>query len=233
VAAPAVKDVLAPARGTSSDVSVAGVVLLVVAILSFSQGMQRMFEQTWELKPLSVRNTVNDLIWIVGLVGYVAFSWWIRSLLDDGRFEIVANLVLLPASAIFFGWSGWVLSAKRIERRGLISFAILGAVLFAICLTGAAVYVPHLFSSYASRYGAIGAVLAMISTLFALMVACRLRRARPRGVRGACSYRARRAPTGGRGHARMGGAHRRSPLALADAARAARSAPAPGFLTRS
>ena len=30
---------------------------------------------------------------------------------------------------------------------------------------------PHLFSSYASRYGAIGAVFAMISALFGFMVA--------------------------------------------------------------
>jgi membrane protein len=33
------------------------------------------------------------------------------------------------------------------------------------------VYLLHLFSSYASRYGAIGAVFAMISALFGFMVA--------------------------------------------------------------
>jgi Flp pilus assembly protein TadB len=32
------------------------------------------------------------------------------------------------------------------------------------------VYVPHLFSTYATRYGVIGAVFAMISTLFCAMV---------------------------------------------------------------
>jgi membrane protein len=32
------------------------------------------------------------------------------------------------------------------------------------------VYVPHLFSSYSTRYGVIGAVFAMISALFAVMV---------------------------------------------------------------
>jgi membrane protein len=32
------------------------------------------------------------------------------------------------------------------------------------------VYVPHLFSTYATRYGVIGAVFAMISTLFSTMV---------------------------------------------------------------
>ena len=35
---------------------------------------------------------------------------------------------------------------------------------------GATVYVPHLFSTYATRYGVIGAVFAIISTLFCVMV---------------------------------------------------------------
>ncbi|HKR99258.1 MAG TPA: hypothetical protein VJU79_07060 [Candidatus Dormibacteraeota bacterium] len=168
--AQAVRDVLAPTSGSNTDVSVLGVFLLVVAVLSFSRGMQRLFEQTWELKPLSVRNTVNDLIWIAGLVCYIVFSWWIHGLVGGGRVQVAANLVLIPVSAIFLAWSARVLSASRIQWRALVPFAILGAALEAICLIGAAVYLPHLFSTYASRYGVIGAVLAMISALFALMV---------------------------------------------------------------
>ena len=166
----AVEDLFAPASGTNTDVSVLGGFLLVVAILSFSRGVQRLFEQTWELKPLSVRNTLNDLIWIIGLVCYIGFGWWVRGLLDGGRIELIANLVLVPVSAIFLAWSGRVLSDRRIGWRSLVPFAMLGAALIALCLIGAAVYVPHLFSSYASRFGVIGAVLAMISALFALMV---------------------------------------------------------------
>ena len=168
--AKAVRDVLSPATGAGADVSVLGGVLLVIAVLSFSRGMQRLFEQTWELKPLSVRNTLNDLAWIGGLACYIAVSWWIHALIDHGRLQIATNLVLLPASAIFLAWSGWVLSARRVERGRVAPFAILGAALLAIYQTGAAVYLPHVFSSYASRYGVIGAVLAMISALFGMMV---------------------------------------------------------------
>ena len=57
--AQAVRDVLAPAGGTNTEISVVGVCLLVVATLSFSRGVQRLFERTWELKPLSVRNTAT------------------------------------------------------------------------------------------------------------------------------------------------------------------------------
>ncbi len=168
--AQAVRDVLSPAGGTSTGVSVFGVFLLVVAVLSFARGMQRLFEQTWELASLSVRNTLNDLIWLVGLVCYTALSWLIRALIDGGRAQVLATLVLLPATAMFLWWTGRVLSGRRIGWRRLVPFATLGAALFAVGMIGAAVYVPHLFSSYASRYGVIGAVLAMISALFALML---------------------------------------------------------------
>ena len=70
--AEAVKDAFAPAAGTETDVTIAGVLLLMVAVLSFSRAAQRLFEQTWELKPLSVRNTVNGLLWIAALTAYMA-----------------------------------------------------------------------------------------------------------------------------------------------------------------
>ena len=86
------------------------------------------------------------------------------------RLQIGANLVLLPVSAAFLVWSGWILTAKRLSRKSLLPFGVTGAVLLAMYSTGAAVYVPHLFESYATRYGVIGAVFAMISALFCVMV---------------------------------------------------------------
>ena len=71
---------------------------------------------------------------------------------------------------VFLVWTGWVLSAKRIERRDLLPFGIVGAILLSLYSVGAAVYVPHLFNTYATRYGVIGAVFAIISALFCVMV---------------------------------------------------------------
>ena len=56
-----------PPSGTSTSLGIVGVFFLLIAVLSFTRAMQRLFEQTWELKPLSVRNTVNGLIWVGGL----------------------------------------------------------------------------------------------------------------------------------------------------------------------
>jgi membrane protein len=168
--AEAVKDMFSPASGTSTSIGLVGAFFFLIAILSFTRAMQRLFEQTWELKPLSVRNTVNGLLWIVGLTLYVGASGVLHAVLGRSSLELTAALLDIPLSIAFLVWTGWVLSAKRIEPRALIPFAIAGAALIAVYSVGARVYVPHLFSTYATRYGVIGAVFAMISSLFALMV---------------------------------------------------------------
>jgi uncharacterized BrkB/YihY/UPF0761 family membrane protein len=168
--AEAVRETLAPATAMNTDVGVLGALLLVVAVLSFARGTQRLFERTWELRPLSVRNTVNDLLWIAGLIAYLVISGVAHREIGHSRVQVGANLLLAPLTAIFLAWSGRVLSAKRIAWRTLAPFAVVASVALAVYFGGAALYVPHLFSSYASRYGAIGAVFAMISALFGFMV---------------------------------------------------------------
>jgi uncharacterized BrkB/YihY/UPF0761 family membrane protein len=168
--AEAVKETLAPSTATNTDIGVIGAILLVIAVLSFARGVQRLFERTWELRPLSVRNTLNDILWIAGLVGYLVISGVAHREIGHSRVQVGANLILTPLTAIFVVWSGRVLSAKRIGARDLLPFAIVASLALAVYFAGAAVYVPHLFSSYATRYGPIGAVFAMISALFGFMV---------------------------------------------------------------
>ncbi len=168
--AEAVKDIFSPPAGTSTSLGLLGVLFLIIAALSFSRAVQRLFEQTWELHSLSVRNTFNGLLWVGGLALYLVLSGAIHGQLGRGRLELTAALLAAPLTAVFLIWSGWVLSAQRIARRDLLPFAILGSALLALYSVGAAVYVPHLFSTYATRYGVIGAVFAMISALFCVMV---------------------------------------------------------------
>jgi membrane protein len=168
--AEAVRDIFAPPTGTSTSLGIVGFLFLMVTVLSFSRGMQRLIEQAWELSPLSVRNTFNGLLWIAGLALYLVLSGLLHAGLGRSRLELSAALLSVPLSVAFLVWSGRVLSAKRIERHDLLPFGIFGAVLLGLCSVAATVYVPHLFSSYATRYGVIGAVFAMISALFIAMV---------------------------------------------------------------
>jgi uncharacterized BrkB/YihY/UPF0761 family membrane protein len=168
--AEAVRDIFSAPGGTSTSLGIAGALFLLITALSFSRAMQRLFEQTWELSPLSVRNTFNGLFWIGGLGLYLAATGFIHGALGRSRLELSAALLAAPLAVVFLIWSGHMLSAKRIERRDLLPFGILGAGLLAAYSVGAAVYVPHLFSTYSTRYGVIGAVFAMISALFCVMV---------------------------------------------------------------
>jgi len=167
--AEAVKDIFAPPTGTSTSVGLLGVLFLLIAVLSYTRAVQRLFEQTWELEPMSVRNTFNGLLWVVGLGVFVGLSGTIRGVLGHTRLELTAALLCTPLTALFLAWSGRVLTANRIALRDLVPFAALGAVFLALYSVGATVYVPHLFSTYASRYGVIGAVFALISALFCVM----------------------------------------------------------------
>jgi uncharacterized BrkB/YihY/UPF0761 family membrane protein len=168
--AQAIRDVFAPPSGSSTSVGLLGFLFFLVAVLSFSRAVQRLFEQAWELPALSVRNTFNGLLWIAGISVYLALSGGLHGALGRNRVDLAPTLLGLPLSAAFLVWSGWVLSAKRIPWRALIPFGLLGSVVLAVYSIGAAVYVPHLFSTYTTRYGVIGAVFAMISALFCVMV---------------------------------------------------------------
>jgi uncharacterized BrkB/YihY/UPF0761 family membrane protein len=166
----AVQDLFNTGEDLASGFSVFSFFLLLVTILSFSRALQRLFERTWELPPLSVRNTKNGLIWITGLVVYVVVTGAVRATYNDGVLEVLTGAVLAVLSVGFVLWSGVTLSNRRITKRELLPAAILvAAVAFVLGIAGD-IYVPRLFNSYAARYGAVGAVFALISWLFVLMV---------------------------------------------------------------
>jgi membrane protein len=168
--AEAVKDVFAPPTGSSTSIGVIGFLFLMIAVLSFTRAVQRLFEQSWELSPLSVRNTFNGLLWIGGLALYLGLSGFLHTTLGRSRLELSAALLAAPVTMVFLVWTGRTLSAKRLVRSDLLPFAVIGAVALAAYSVGATVYVPRLFNTYATRYGVIGAVFAMISALFCVMV---------------------------------------------------------------
>lgn len=166
----AVNDLFDTGEDLATGFSVFSFFLLLVTILSFSRALQRLFERTWELPPLSVRNTVNGLIWISGLVVYAVITGAVRANYNAGVLEILTGAVLAFVSIVFVIWSGVLLSNRRITRRELLPAAIVVAAVGGLLAFGGDIYVPRLFNSYANRYGAVGAVFALISWLFVLMV---------------------------------------------------------------
>ncbi|GAA1933374.1 YihY/virulence factor BrkB family protein [Kitasatospora viridis] len=168
--AQAVSYVFSPDADTTAGVGVFGVVFLLVSVLSFSRAVQRLYEQAWELPPLSVRNTLNGLRWALVLVGYLALSSWVFALLGAGPLGLLAATVQAPLSCLFLLWSGRTLTAKRTGLAQLLPFAAIGAVAEAGYSVATSVYLPRVFDSSANRYGAIGAVFALLTALFGMML---------------------------------------------------------------
>lgn len=168
--ADAVTALFSSAEETSAGVGVFGFLFLTISVLSFARAAQRLFEQTWQLKPLSVRNTRNGLWWIVALAVYSTVTGWIHAILGAGPLAPAAGVFDLPLTGAFLVWSGRLLSAQRIGWADLLPFGVTAAVLTAAYSVGATVYLPRLFNTYAERYGAVGAVFAMISALFGAML---------------------------------------------------------------
>src|ERR1044072_8243347 len=94
--AEAVKDIFAPPSGTSTSLGIIGLLFFLVAVLSFPRAVRRLFEQRWELEPLSVRNTANGLLWIVGLSAYLAASGLLHAALGRSRLDLYAALLSAP-----------------------------------------------------------------------------------------------------------------------------------------
>ncbi|MGW4568010.1 YhjD/YihY/BrkB family envelope integrity protein [Streptomyces sp. NPDC004561] len=148
-----------------------GVLFLAVSALSFTRALQRLFEQTWELKPLSVRNTRNGLWWLLSATCYALLSALLQAAVpSDSRAHLIAVACELPLTAVFLAWSGVLLSARRVGWRDQIPFGVTGAVATGLYSVGATIYLPLLFNSSAKRYGVVGAVFAMMSALFAIML---------------------------------------------------------------
>ncbi|WP_327324824.1 hypothetical protein [Streptomyces sp. NBC_01210] len=168
--AEAVASLFSPVESTNVSVGIFGVVFLTISVLSFARASQRLFEQTWELKPLSMRNTRNGLWWILTLGGYAVVIGWLSAVVGGSGRGLVTAATEAPVTAVFLVWSGWILSAKRITWPDLIPFGVTAAVLTAVYSVGATLYMPRLFNASVSRYGVVGAVFAMISALFAAML---------------------------------------------------------------
>ena len=114
--AEAVKDIFSPPTGTSTSLGVVGFLFLLVAVLSFSRAVQRLFEQTWELTPLSVRNTLNGLLWTGGLALYLAVGGFLHATVGHGQLELAAALLDAPLSVVF-------LALERLGAHGQASRA--------------------------------------------------------------------------------------------------------------
>ena len=168
--AAAVERLFSGNESLASGFSIGGFFILVLAALSFARAMQRVFESTWDVPMLSIRNSLNGLRWIGGLMAWWAVVGTLASLDLSTTLHRALTLVVVPAGVAFAVWSGMVLTSRRIGPRLLLPGAIVTVLVLAIYGAASDLYLPGVFNGYVSRYGALGVTFALISWFFGAMV---------------------------------------------------------------
>ena len=182
-----VERAFAPSDDVQSSVTVIGIVLLIVSALSFSRGMQRLYEGAFGLPTLGMRNTKWGLLWLL-LVCLVAS---VRPVLIgglDGTTELVGSLAIA-----FVLWlaTPYLLLGRRARLGRLAPVAVLSAIGMTGVGIWSAIWMPHAVATSSREYGVIGVGFALLTWLVAIagvlvvaasggaVIADRLERRRP------------------------------------------------------
>jgi len=169
-----VRDVFAQPDAVRQSVSWLGVLLLVVAALSFTRALQRVYEHAWRLETRGLAGTRAGLVWIGAVVLWSTVFASMREWLVDVTGPLGSLTVLLAGNAVVWLWSPWILLARRVEWRALVPTALLTSVAMTAIGVGSVVYMPQAIGRSATYYGSIGIAIALVSWLvgigFALTV---------------------------------------------------------------
>jgi membrane protein len=160
-----VRQVFAQSDDVKQSLSVLGLLLLIGSSLSFTRGLQRVYEHAWRLPARGWRGTRAGLIWIAGIVVWLTAFGSARDWLLDQTGPLGTLIVLLSGDAILWLWSPWVLLARRVHWQRLVPTALLMAVTMTAFSIGSVIYMPEAISSSADRYGSIGIAIALVSWL--------------------------------------------------------------------
>jgi membrane protein len=155
-AADAVRDAFGSSATAESSITWLGLLLLVVAALSFARAMQRLYEGAFGLPPLSMRNTNWALLWLLILFAVAA----VRPVIDRGP---VTGLIL---SALVWLATPYLLLGRRVLWSRLIGVSLLSALGMSGVGIYTVIYMPHAISDASEQYGVFGIGFALLSWLF-------------------------------------------------------------------
>jgi membrane protein len=174
-AAELVQSLFAPPSDVRQTVSIFGVVLLVGSALSFTRGLQRVYERSWRLPSRGIRATPAGLAWLLGIAVVVILLVPGREALSDASGPVLGIVLTLTTACLIWLLTPFVLLSRRVPWRALVPTGVLTAIGMTGLSTASVVYMPRAITESADRYGSIGIAIALVSWLVAagfVLVAC-------------------------------------------------------------
>jgi membrane protein len=146
--------------------TIGSVVLLFFSVLSFAKYLQRVFEAAWELPSLGWRGQLDGLagvaLMLTQVVALGLLSSLVRRLPGGGFLSFVVSTCL---AVVLWLQLQRLLLSRRVSRRKLLPGALTAGLAQAVAAVYSTVWMPHLVSSNAERYGVIGVTFALLTWL--------------------------------------------------------------------
>jgi len=168
-AASAVNGLFGPAARVLSTTTALSAAVLAVFGLSFVSVVQTGMARVWELPAARLLSVWRQAIWLAVLIGLLIVGADLLALLHDGWFITTLRWCATAGGALaFFWWTQHFLLESRVPWRALLPGAVLTvAGLVGLRIFSAVIFSPLIVSS-AITYGAIGAVLIVVSWLIGI-----------------------------------------------------------------
>jgi membrane protein len=163
-AAASVRQAFTSSETVTDSISVLGVLLVLISALSFSRGMQRLYETTYGLPTLGMRNTKRALGWLGVVVIYLTVRPPIAGISENDWVRAVASLGLAGA---LWAATPYLLLGRRMPWRPLLPAALLVAIGMSILGATSVIWFPRTLASSADQFGVIGVAFALLSWLVA------------------------------------------------------------------
>jgi membrane protein len=162
--ADSVREAFTSSQTVEDSISLLGLLLLVISALSFTRGMQRLYENAYGMPSRGMRNTGWGLAWLGLIALYTSLRPFAAGLFDLAAPQITVSLAL--AAGVWTA-TPYLLLGRRISWRVLMP----GAVLAAVGMTGLAassvIWFPRTLAASADQFGVMGVAFALLSWLVA------------------------------------------------------------------
>jgi membrane protein len=168
-AASAVNHLFGPTNRVLSTTTAFSLAVLAIFGLSFGAVVQTGMARVWELPAARLMSVWRQAIWLAVLVGLLLVGADLVALLHDGWFITTLRWTATAGGAtLFFWWTPRFLLEGRVPWLALLPGAIFTVIgLVGLRLFSAVIFSPLLVSS-AITYGAIGAVLILVTWLIGI-----------------------------------------------------------------
>jgi membrane protein len=158
------KRAFAPAGEVESGVTALGVFLLLVSALSFTRGMQRLYEGVFDLEKLGIKNTPRALLWLFVITLFLA----VRPLILGPLHGWISAAATLVFSTTLWVVTPYLMLGRRVSWRRLFPGAVLTAIGMAGVGIWSVIWMPHTLASSAGQFGLIGIGFALLTWLIAV-----------------------------------------------------------------